>query len=242
MPPSHTVTTTTTTASLNDESQINLIGNVSTTVDDGVENEEIEDKRTQMLPQNTSKTINEEVDNLDDNNRTLDVNNKQTEDDDNLEVIGDVPKLELPKSNLSQKKIDKVKQEDIPSFSEWAQKQLEEAERERANNTIANSKLNVNLKLRSKNYASPDCGAKIVAVNPEAVSPNAVLSHTRDEYLLNTCTSRIWFIVELCEAVQAKKIDLANFELFSSSPKDFSVYLSDRFPSREWSNIGKKRS
>lgn len=93
-------------------------------------------------------------------------------------------------------------------------------------------------KLRSKNYASPDCGAKIVAANPEAVSPSSVLSPSRDEYKLNTCTSRIWFIVELCEAVQAKKIDLANFELFSSSPKDFTVSISDRFPTREWSLVG----
>lgn len=93
-------------------------------------------------------------------------------------------------------------------------------------------------KLRSKNYASPDCGAKIVAANPEAVSPSSVLSPSRDEYKLNTCTSRIWFIVELCEAVQAKKIDLANFELFSSSPKDFTVSISDRFPTRDWSLVG----
>lgn len=77
-----------------------------------------------------------------------------------------------------------------------------------------------------------------MAANPEAVSPSSVLSPSRDEYKLNTCTSRIWFIVELCEAVQAKKIDLANFELFSSSPKDFTVSISDRFPTRDWSLVG----
>lgn len=94
------------------------------------------------------------------------------------------------------------------------------------------------MKVRSKNYASPDCGAKIVAVNPEARGAKNVLVSTRDEYMLNACTSRIWFVVELCEAIQAKKIELANFELFSSSPKDFSVYVSDRFPSRDWSPVG----
>jgi hypothetical protein len=31
---------------------------------------------------------------------------------------------------------------------------------------------------------------------------------------------------------------LANFELFSSSPRDFSVSLSDRFPSRDWRSVG----
>ncbi|KAI4464893.1 membrane protein ch1 related [Holotrichia oblita] len=134
--------------------------------------------------------------------------------------------------------------EDIPSFSEWAQKQLEEAEKKKELvNTSSqinnlNGKSTGSGKVRSKNYASLDCGAKIVAANPEAVSSSSVLSSSRDEYMLNACTNRVWFIVELCEAVQAKKIDLANFELFSSLPKEFSIYVSDRFPSRDWLNVG----
>ncbi|KYB27463.1 SUN domain-containing ossification factor isoform X1 [Tribolium castaneum] len=131
--------------------------------------------------------------------------------------------------------------EEIPSFSEWAQKQLQEAEKNKSNTSTHHpngNKQASGAKLRWKNYASLDCGAKVVASNPEAVSPSAILSPSRDEYKLNTCTSRIWFIVELCEAIQAKKIDLANFELFSSSPKDFAVFVSDRFPTREWSNVG----
>lgn len=168
-------------------------------------------------------------------NSTEEASATQQTDTDSVET--NVSKIE-PKTNITETM--SAKPEDIPSFSEWAQKQLEEAEREQANHSAQqwNGKLNTNLKVRSKNYASPDCGAKIVAANPEAVSASAVLSPSRDEYLLNTCTSRIWFIVELCEAIQAKKIDLANFELFSSSPKDISVFVSDRFPSRDWSNVG----
>ncbi|XP_033218949.1 SUN domain-containing ossification factor [Belonocnema kinseyi] len=134
--------------------------------------------------------------------------------------------------------------EDMPSFSEWAQKRLEEAEKKKTHPNVSvqnpgNPGKNVGgMKMRSKNYASPDCGAKIVATNPESRSARNVLVSTRDEYMLNTCTSRIWFVVELCEAIQAKKIELANFELFSSSPKDFSVYVSDRFPTRDWSSVG----
>ncbi|XP_063233636.1 SUN domain-containing ossification factor isoform X2 [Bacillus rossius redtenbacheri] len=128
--------------------------------------------------------------------------------------------------------------EDIPSFSEWAQKQLAEAEKKKVQNVSVLSAGGSGKKLRSKNYASPDCGAKITAANPEAGSASSVLSPSRDEYMLNTCTSRVWFIVELCEAVQAKKIDLANFELFSSSPKEFSVFVSDRYPSRDWQSVG----
>lgn len=136
-------------------------------------------------------------------------------------------------------------QEDIPSFSEWAQKQLAEAEKKDTvlNHSSQPSHSNTNFsskstKLRSKNYASLACGAKIVAVNPEAGSASSILSPNRDEYMLNTCTSRIWFVVELCEAVQAQRIELANFELFSSTPKDVVVYFSDRFPTREWTSVG----
>lgn len=136
-------------------------------------------------------------------------------------------------------------QEDIPSFSEWAQKQLAEAEKKDTvlNHSSQPSHSNTNFsskstKLRSKNYASTACGAKIVAVNPEAGSASSILSPNRDEYMLNTCNRRIWFVVELCEAVQAQKIELANFELFSSTPKDIAVYFSDRFPTRDWASVG----
>jgi Sad1 / UNC-like C-terminal len=117
-----------------------------------------------------------------------------------------------------------------------------------------------NIKIRSKNYASPDCGAKIVGANPEAQHASAVLSSSQDEYALSPCNSaKIWFVVELCEAIQAKQvttrlslaacslififssfsqIELANYELFSSSPQEFSVFVSDRYPTRDWHSVG----
>ncbi|KXJ77269.1 hypothetical protein RP20_CCG007967 [Aedes albopictus] len=135
----------------------------------------------------------------------------------------------------------------MPVFSEWAQKQMAEAEKKQGENVNAsamkrNSKPPGNkmppLKLRAKNYAAPDCGAKIIASNPEAQSTGSVLTSHKDEYLLNPCTSKIWFVVELCEPIQAERVELANFELFSSSPKEFSVSVSNRFPTRDWSNVG----
>lgn len=150
---------------------------------------------------------------------------------------------ELKQENIPMKP--DTPQEDIPSFSEWAQKQLAEAEKKDTvlnhSSQTSHSSTNVsnkNTKIRSKNYASLACGAKIVAVNPEAGSPSSILSPNRDEYMLNTCNSRIWFVVELCEAVQAQKIEIANFELFSSTPKDIVVYFSDRFPTRDWTSVG----
>ncbi|CAG2067496.1 unnamed protein product, partial [Timema podura] len=34
------------------------------------------------------------------------------------------------------------------------------------------------------------------------------------------------------------QIELANFELFSSSPREFSVFVSDRYPTRDWQLAG----
>lgn len=133
----------------------------------------------------------------------------------------------------------------IPVYSEWAQKHIEEAvkqEQEIVSN-LSTTKKNATIKqsvvkLREKNYASPDCGAKIIASNPEAQSTSSVLSTSRDEYMLNPCQSRIWFVVELCEPIRAEKVELANFELFSSSPKQFSIAVSNRYPTRDWSLVG----
>lgn len=65
----------------------------------------------------------------------------------------------------------------IPVFSEWTQQQIQEAEKKLVeltnssepnkdikNETLAKHQI---VKMRQKNYASPDCGAKILASNPE---------------------------------------------------------------------------
>ncbi|ERE70968.1 protein osteopotentia-like protein [Cricetulus griseus] len=49
-----------------------------------------------------------------------------------------------------------------------------------------------------------------------------------DLYMLNPCSTKIWFVIELCEPIQVKQFDIANYELFSSTPKDFLVSISDR--------------
>lgn len=148
-------------------------------------------------------------------------------------------------ANVTQSIANETKQvpDDIPSFSEWAQQRLEEAEKNKEflNESVkvnGNAKAKSTAKIRWKNYASPDCGAKVVAANSEAVSPSAILSPSKDEYKLNNCNNRIWFIVELCEPIQAKRIEIGNFELFSSSPKEFTVLIGDRFPNRDWSVVG----
>lgn len=86
----------------------------------------------------------------------------------NLDAPSDVDvELELNKSEPSQfKLLDKEEEHPIPLFSEWAQQQMQEAEKkeeEHHNATILKQSKNATkvktqvIKLRAKNYASPDC-------------------------------------------------------------------------------------
>ena len=47
--------------------------------------------------------------------------------------------------------------------------------------------------------------------------------------MLNSCSNRVWFVVELCEPIRVIELELANFELFSNVPKQFRVYASERY-------------
>lgn len=88
-----------------------------------------------------------------------------------------------------------------------------------------------------KNYASPEC-AKVVETNPEANRASNIISVAIDDYMLNPCKKKIWFVIELCESIQATHIEIANYELFSSMPKDFTVYFSDIYPALDWKLVG----
>jgi hypothetical protein len=68
----------------------------------------------------------------------------------------------------------------------------------------AKEQMNVAVAARRKNYASIDCGAKIIAHNPDASNPSHMLTESKDDYMLNSCSSRIWFVVELCEHIKIR--------------------------------------
>ncbi|KAF4070885.1 hypothetical protein AMELA_G00278570 [Ameiurus melas] len=132
--------------------------------------------------------------------------------------------------------------EDIPTFDEWKKKVMEvEEKKSQSLHTSSNGiphpvkKIQKNFK---NNYASVECGAKILAVNNEAKSTSAILMENMDLYMLNPCSNKIWFVIELCEPIQVKQLDIANFELFSSTPKDFLVSISDRYPTNKWIKLG----
>ncbi len=58
--------------------------------------------------------------------------------------------------------------------------------------------------------------------------------------MMNKCTDQIWFVVELCESIKAVKMELANFELYSSVPHEFRVTMSNTYPPKEkdWALFG----
>lgn len=63
-----------------------------------------------------------------------------------------------------------------------------------------------------------------------------------DEYMLNPCKTKNWFVVELCETIQPQYLEIANYELYSSVPKEFVVYASENYPNRnDWSLLGMLR-
>ncbi|XP_034411108.1 SUN domain-containing ossification factor-like isoform X2 [Cyclopterus lumpus] len=131
--------------------------------------------------------------------------------------------------------------EDIPTFDEWTRKMMEvENEKTQSTHTSNNGAPPVVKKVQKNfnNYASVECGAKILGSNPEAKSTSAILRENMDLYMLNPCSNKIWFIIELCEPIQVKQLDIANFELFSSLPKDFLVSISDRYPTNKWLKLG----
>ncbi|XP_062850457.1 SUN domain-containing ossification factor-like [Trichomycterus rosablanca] len=130
--------------------------------------------------------------------------------------------------------------EDIPTFDEWKKIMMEvENEKSQSTHTSSNGGSSAVKKVqKTTNYASVECGAKILSSNPEAKSTSAILMENVDVYMLNPCSNKIWFIIELCQPIQLKQLDIANFELFSSTPKDFLVSISDRYPTNKWAKLG----
>ncbi|XP_071983012.1 SUN domain-containing ossification factor isoform X2 [Engystomops pustulosus] len=134
--------------------------------------------------------------------------------------------------------------DDIPTFDEW-KKQVMEVEKEKSmllcqsmHPTVNGVQHTVKVQKNRNNYASVECGAKILSANPEAKSTSAILVENMDLYMLNPCSTKIWFVIELCEPIQVKQLDIANYELFSSTPRDFLVSISDRYPTNKWVKLG----
>lgn len=125
----------------------------------------------------------------------------------------------------------------LESFKDWKEKQGTNGKKEFLEKTVIRTPLKKRGHKKT-NYASSECGAKVVASNQEAENVAAILNENRDLYMLNPCSCSIWFVIELCEKVRAEMIEIANFELFSSAIENFTIYFSTRYPTRDWENGG----
>ncbi|KAI8870729.1 hypothetical protein GQ42DRAFT_116044, partial [Ramicandelaber brevisporus] len=92
------------------------------------------------------------------------------------------------------------------------------------------------------NYASFDCAAIVRKTNKEAKGATAIITKSKDQYMLNQCSAPNKFvIVELCNTIIVETIALANHEFFSSTFKDFKVYITSEYPpasESDWQLIG----
>ena len=80
--------------------------------------------------------------------------------------------------------------------------------------------------IRFNNFASNECGAKVLHANDEAMEINNLLNSDKDSYYLSPCTDNIHFIIELCQAIQLKQIRIGNFELFSNQFERLNISCS----------------
>uniref|UniRef100_A0A8B9FJY2 SUN domain containing ossification factor n=1 Tax=Amazona collaria TaxID=241587 RepID=A0A8B9FJY2_9PSIT len=85
---------------------------------------------------------------------------------------------------------------DIPTFDEWKKKVME-VEKEKSQSmhpsAVGGQHSTKKVQKNRNNYASVECGAKILAANPEAKSTSAILMENMDLYMLNPCSTKIWY-------------------------------------------------
>ncbi|CAG8466010.1 3925_t:CDS:2, partial [Paraglomus occultum] len=101
-----------------------------------------------------------------------------------------------------------------------------------------------NLKERF-NYASHVCASMILNTNRGAKFAHAILTESKDQYMLNECDSEKFVVVELCNDILIDTIVLANFEFFSSTFKHIKIYANNEHPPRKerpWRLLGEYKA
>lgn len=90
------------------------------------------------------------------------------------------------------------------------------------------------------NYAAASKGAKVLDFNKEAKGASNILEKDKDKYLRNPCSAEEKFvIIELSEETLVDTIAIANFEHYSSNPKEFELQSSLTYPTENWETLGK---
>ena len=90
------------------------------------------------------------------------------------------------------------------------------------------------------NYAAASKGAKVLDFNKEAKGASNILDKDKDKYLRNPCSAEGKFvIIELSEETLVDTIAIANFEHYSSNPKEFELQSSLTYPTENWETLGR---
>ncbi|KAL3693834.1 hypothetical protein R1sor_007485 [Riccia sorocarpa] len=93
------------------------------------------------------------------------------------------------------------------------------------------------------NYAATTHGAKVLGANKEAKGAGHIINSDKDKYLRNPCSAEDKFVVlELSEETFVDTVVIANFEFHSANMKDFEVYGSPVYPTKEWILLGQFRA
>ena len=91
-----------------------------------------------------------------------------------------------------------------------------------------------------KNFASVECGAKLVKSSSSLKHPQHLINKNQDEYMLMECHDQNFFIIELCETIKVMRFELDNFELYSGAARNFTVRTVDKYSNnlKDWIVIG----
>ncbi|XP_024529124.1 SUN domain-containing protein 5 [Selaginella moellendorffii] len=90
------------------------------------------------------------------------------------------------------------------------------------------------------NYAAASLGAKVLGVNKEGKGGGNILIKDNDKYFRNPCGAKDKFvIVELAEEILVETFVIANYELYSSNPRELELLGSLSYPSSGWKLLGK---
>lgn len=73
------------------------------------------------------------------------------------------------------------------------------------------------------NFALDRDGAKVLAANPGAKKVAAILDDDSDTFMRNECKDDKWVVIELSQMAKVSRLELAQYELYSSRVQEFEV-------------------
>ena len=88
-------------------------------------------------------------------------------------------------------------------------------------------------------YASKAAGELVLEKSPNLKGTSNLLNNDNDKYAIAPCDEeRKYVVIGLSEDILVKQIVLANYERYSSHPKEFQVLGSQTYPDSTWIDLG----